>query len=205
MRFTNVNPGEHPELIIAGIGRPEKKFEDARASVAFRVIDYLDSISMKSSGCKRKLHSALCDKCMLEGNIVFLAKPQVFIKNAGMSVSDMMSYYRMRSDKLIVIHEDTSVPAGKITIDYGNTDFTHDGLVSVKHYLKTSDFVRIGVGIGKPENEEDTAEYLLSPLTKDELELIVGKFDMIKRIIVLLTKYTISDTIRAFRETELGN
>lgn len=202
MRFTNVNPGEHPELIIVGIGRPEKKFEDSRASVAYRVIDYLDSVSMKSSGCKRKLHSALCDKCMLEGNIVFLAKPQVFIKNAGMSVSDMMSYYRMRTEKLIVIHEDITVPAGKITLDYGDTGFTHDGLVSVKHYLKSSDFIRIGVGIGAPESEQDTSQYLLSPITKDELELIVGRFDMIKRIIVLLTKYKISDTIRAFRETE---
>ncbi len=202
MRFTNVNPGEHPEYVIVGIGRPDKKLADSRASVAYKVIDYIDSISLRSSGCKRQLHSALCDKCMLEGVIVFLAKPTVFINNVGMSVSDIMSYYRMRPEQLIIIYDDITVPCGKIRLNYAQDVSFHDGLRSVKRYMHTADFISIGIGVGIPESGEDKSNYLFSDIPKDEYEKVKASFDEVKKAILLIMKYGITATLRAFGKPE---
>lgn len=202
MRFTNVNPGEHPELIIVGIGRPDKKFGDARISIAYKVIDYIASVSMRSSGCKRQLHSALCDKCMLEGVIVFLAKPTVFANNAGMSVCDILNYYRMRPENLIVVHEDTAIPCGEISLRFGEDVSWHDGLNSVKRYLNTTDFVSVGIGVGAPENIEEMMSFLYTDVPKEEFELIAKSFEKVKKSIMLIMKYGISDTLRVLKSSE---
>ena len=109
MRFDNVNPGEHPEYIIAGLGNPGQRYERTRHNIGYDVADYLDSVCFGSRGIKRMLHSSLCDKCVLDGYIVYIIKPQTFMNNSGMSVKDVLNYYRMDPSQLIVIHDDTKV------------------------------------------------------------------------------------------------
>lgn len=189
MRFTNVNPGEHPEFIIVGLGNPGKKYDDTRHNVGFKVVDYIDAESSQGRGCKRMLHSSLCDKCTIDGHIVYIVKPQTFMNNSGMAVKDVMSYYRLRNDNLIVIHDDTSLPVGSFMIKNGGSPNGHNGLKSIIQHLKSDSFTRIRVGIGEVPQGWEKSNYVLSKITDPEMRKITKNFDLIKECISFIIDY----------------
>ena len=198
MRFDNVNPGEHPELIVIGLGNYDKRLADTRGSIGFDVIDYIESVSSLGSGCKRQLHSSFCDKCLLDGVYLFIAKPNVFMDNVGMSVNDIMKYYRMHSERLIVIYGDSNVPAGQFNMSFGKEEIVHNGIKSIIQHIKTDEFMRIAVGVGNPPDDESKVRYMNSTPSKDEYDLIKNKHPLIKKAIISVTKYGVERTIKAF-------
>lgn len=203
MRFYNINTGEHPEFIIVGLGRNEAPFRDSRASIPYDFIDYLDSVSTHGNGCKKFEHSAYCDKCMIDGVIFYLAKPNLFINNVGMSVRDILEYYSMHPSKLVVFYDDITCKPGECNVSYGEEELSHEGLLSVERYIKSNKFIRVGIGIGAPENEEEKRVYRLSPMEKEDRKKIKMRYESFKKFLILLTKYKTPDVIRVYMEDEL--
>ena len=200
MRFDNVNPGEHPEYIIVGLGNPGQRYERTRHNIGFEVADYLDSVSIGSLGLKRMLHSSLCDKCVLDGYIVYIVKPQSFMNNSGMSVKDVMSYYRMDPRQLIVIHDDTKVKVGQFKIKNGGSAVGHNGIKSIIQHLHTENFIRIRVGIGEKPEEFDMAKYVLSRFSENEYKSVQSQFIHIKNAISTIFNYGIDRAIKLYNE-----
>lgn len=200
MRFDNVNPGEHPEYIIVGLGNPGQRYERTRHNIGFEVADYLDSVSIGSRGLKRMLHSSLCDKCVLDGYIVYIVKPQSFMNNSGMSVKDVMSYYRMDPRQLIVIHDDTKVKVGQFKIKNGGSAVGHNGIKSIIQHLHTENFIRIRVGIGEKPEEYDMAKYVLSRFSENEYKSVQSQFIHIKNAISTIFNYGIDRAIKLYNE-----
>ena len=95
MRFYGVNPGEHPDYIVVGLGNPGQEYENTRHNIGFKIADYIDDNSSMGRGCKRKLHSALIDKCVFAGYVIYIVKPQTFMNNSGMAVRSVMDYFKM--------------------------------------------------------------------------------------------------------------
>ena len=199
MRHTEVNLGEHPEYVIVGVGRIEQQFKDSRSSVGFDAIDYLDSISSKGTGCKRQVHIAFCDKCMLDGVIVLLVKPNVFLANCGMTVHDILLYYAIHPSKVIVLYDDHTLDVGRLKIGRGKTEFHHDALSSIAKYLKSNSFFRIGIGISGKEDPEELRIHKLSPFEKEELKLIRSRYKYLAEWIRLIGKYSHVDPVEIFK------
>ena len=183
MRFTNVNPGEHPEYIIVGLGNPGQRYENTRHNIGFKVVDYIDSKSELSRSCKRMLHSSLCDKCVLDGYIIYNVKPQTFMNNSGMAVADVLNYYKMSPKQLIVIHDDITLPAGEFRIKNGGSAGGHNGLKSIIQHIGTGDFVRIRVGVCIKPDYFEMSKYVLSNISDQEYALISAKFEWIKKAV----------------------
>lgn len=200
MRFDGVNPGEHPECIIVGLGNPGQRYEKTRHNIGFDVVDHLDSVCDCSRGIKRMLHSSLCDKCVLDGYIVYLVKPQTFMNNSGMAVKNVMSYYRMDPSQLIVIHDDTKVKIGEFKIKKGGSAIGHNGIKSIIQHLKTDNFIRIRVGVGEKPEEFDMSRYVLSHLTDSEYKAIQSKFIHIKNAISCIFNYDIERAMKLYNE-----
>ena len=200
VRFDNVNPGEHPEYIIVGLGNPGQRYERTRHNIGFDVADYLDSVCANSRGIKRMLHSSLCDKCVLDGYIVYIVKPQTFMNNSGMSVKDVMSYYRMRPSQLIVIHDDTKIKLGEFKIKTGGSASGHNGIKSIIEHLRTDNFIRIRVGVGEKPEQFDMSKYVLSRLTDNEYKSIQSQFNRIKIAISCIFNYGIDRAIEFYNE-----
>ncbi len=198
MRFSNVNPGEHPEYIIVGLGNPGTRYEDTRHNVGFKAVDYIDSQCDVSRGCKRKLHSALCDKCVLDGYIVYFVKPQTFMNNSGMAVQDVLNYYKMNSKQLIVIHDDITLPAGEFRIKKGGGAGGHNGLKSIIQHIGNGDFVRIRIGVGIKPEKWDMSKFVLSKITPEESLLIESEFCVIKQALGDIFKYSVDHAIDKF-------
>ena len=152
MRIQGVNPGEHPEYIVVGLGNPGPRYENTRHNVGFKVLDYIDQNSMSGRGIKRSLHYSLTDKVVLDGYICYLVKPQTYMNNSGLAVRDVLDYYRMSPEQLIVIYDDIALPVGNFRIRKSGSAGGHNGMKSIIQHLGTSDFIRIRVGVGeKPE------------------------------------------------------
>jgi PTH1 family peptidyl-tRNA hydrolase len=103
---------------------------------------------------------------------VVLARPQTFMNRSGLAVSHLVRKYRVTRDRLIIIHDDLDLPPGKIRIRQGGSSAGHRGIMSINDSLGGGDFIRIRVGIGRPDVTEDkdaeVVDYVLGDLTPEE-------------------------------------
>lgn len=198
MRIDGINPGEHPDYFIVGLGNPGQRYENTRHNIGFKIADYIDSECMLSRGCKRMLHSSLTDKCVLDGTVVYIIKPQTFMNNSGIAVEDLISYYGVSTKQLIVIHDDITLPSGNFKIKFGGSAGGHNGVKSIIDHLGTDKFTRIKVGVGQKPKEWDLANYVLSKIPEDEYKLISKRFVDIKEAVSCIINYNIEKAMTVF-------
>lgn len=171
MRFLGVNPGEHPEFVVVGLGNPGKRYEITRQNVGFKAVDLMNARCKRSQGCKRELHYALTDKCVADGYIIYFAKPQTYINNSGMSVKDILDYYQFGTEKLLVIHDDPSLESGEFKLS-NSGDSDHKGVRSIIEHLGTDRFARLRIGVGPKPSDVDSTVFALSKIPDEELKRI---------------------------------
>ena len=99
---------------------------------------------------------------------VMLLKPHTFMNLSGVSVAAAMKRLNLYAEQLIVIHDDLDLPLGTIKVGFALTSAGHNGLESIIEQMKTKDFYRIRLGIGKPENKEEVVDYVQLPCAKQD-------------------------------------
>lgn len=159
------------DYIIVGLGNPGKKYSNTRHNTGFIVLDYIaQRLNTKMATDK---FSGLCSLASWNDKKVLLLKPQTYMNLSGRSVLSAMSFYKINSDKTILIFDDVSLPVGKIRI---RTKGSHGGQNGVKNILElcgTDKFPRIKVGVGNKPNEGwDLADWVLSKFSKSEIHSI---------------------------------
>ena len=122
------------------------------------------------------------------------------MNNSGMAVKDVMNYYRMNAEQLIVIHDDTKVKVGDFKIKKGGSAVGHNGIKSIIQHLHTDDFIRIRVGVGEKPEEFDMSKYVLSHFTDKEYNEIRDNFGQIKNAISCIFNYGIDRAIKLYNE-----
>jgi len=156
--------------LIIGLGNPGENHARNRHNIGFMCIEHL----ARSSGIRlnRKEGQARTGSGEVAGNQVVLARPQTFMNRSGLAVSHLVRKYQLARDRLIVIHDDLDLPSGKIRIRQGGSSAGHRGVMSINDSLGGRDFIRIRVGIGRPEPNEDknaeVVDYVLGDLTPEE-------------------------------------
>ena len=107
---------------------------------------------------------------------VVLARPQTFMNNSGQSLSRLVKKFNIDLNDLIVIHDDLDLPLAKIRLSFGSGSGGHKGINSIIQELGTQDFIRLRVGIGRPDkpeiSEDDIIAYVLSDFTPAEKRAI---------------------------------
>lgn len=133
--------------------------------MGFMALDYVSekfSVKVKKLKCR-----ALTGEINIDGAKVILAKPQTYMNASGESIRELLAYYNLTTDNLIVIYDDMDIPLGKVRIRKKGGAGTHNGMKSLLYHLKTENFIRIRIGINANEGE-DTIRYVLSKITKDQ-------------------------------------
>lgn len=141
-----------------------------RHNVGFDTVDYLAAQYRLTQF--RSRHKALISEGMIQGRKVMLVKPQTFMNNSGESLAEILDYYRVDPSHLIVIYDDIDLEAGKLRIRQKGGPGTHNGMRSIVSHLKTEDFPRIRIGIGKPGDKTELTDYVLGRFTPEERKLI---------------------------------
>lgn len=157
--------------IVVGLGNPGQKYENTRHNTGFRVIDKLAA----SLGAKvnRSRFKALTDTVTVAGQKVLLLKPQTFMNASGLSVEPAASFYKVPTDRILVVFDDISLPVGKIRIRAEGSAGGHNGLKSINTALGSQNYPRVKVGVGaKPHPDYDLADWVLSKFSaKEEKDL----------------------------------
>ncbi|MGI5997631.1 MAG: aminoacyl-tRNA hydrolase [Lutispora sp.] len=157
-------------FVIAGLGNPGAKYADTRHNIGFITVDYL-SQQLNISVNKIK-HKALVGEGRIGSEKVLLVKPQTYMNLSGESILDVVEYYKLPMENLIIIYDDVDLDKGVLRIRPKGSSGSHNGMKSIIYLLNRDDFPRIRIGIGKQPEYMDLADYVTGKFTKDEIPIM---------------------------------
>ena len=152
--------------LISGLGNPGDKYKHTRHNIGFLVIDSITK-NLSTSTIKNTNFQAIVQKNLSQ----LYVKPQTFMNASGDSIINIVEYYNIPNENVIVVHDDLDLPFGTVKYKIGGGHGGHNGLRSIDSHLG-KDYVRVRIGIGKPENKGDVADYVLSDFSKEEFSLL---------------------------------
>jgi PTH1 family peptidyl-tRNA hydrolase len=161
------SPAGPVEYLVVGLGNPGREYEGTRHNAGFCTVDF---IAAQCGGrIDRLKFKALCGDVSLGGKRVLLMKPQTYMNLSGQSVREAMSFYKIPSERTIIIFDDISLPPGRLRIRRKGSDGGHNGIKNIIYLTGRDDFPRIKMGVGaKPHPEYDLAAWVLSRFTESE-------------------------------------
>lgn len=139
------------DYYIIGLGNPGGKYEHTRHNAGFDVVSILSQRHNIST--RMHMYKARLGRGIIKHKKVVLAMPQTYMNNSGESIREMARALGIGANKLIVIYDDIDLKQGVVRIKAKGSAGTHNGMKSIIYHLQTSEFVRVRVGIGKPEGE----------------------------------------------------
>lgn len=156
-------------FVIAGLGNPGKKYEKTRHNMGFLVIDKLaEKNDIKVNKIK---HKSLVGDGFISDRKSLLVKPQTYMNLSGEALREVMDYYNVDIEDLIVIYDDFDIEPGSIRIRKKGSAGSHNGMKSIIYQLQSQDFPRIRIGIGK-SGSADWKDFVLGKLGKEEQKMI---------------------------------
>lgn len=152
--------------IIAGLGNPGLKYAGTRHNIGFCIIDELsDRLNIKMNVHK---HRALLGKGIIGSEKVILVKPQTFMNLSGESIREVLDFYKLDNNSLIVAYDDISLDAGQLRLRAKGSAGGHNGIKNIIARTGSQEFIRVRVGVGGKPEKMDLADYVLSVFTRDE-------------------------------------
>ena len=154
------------DFLIVGLGNPGKKYEMTRHNAGFLAMDLMaieEGVDIK----KLKHHSLIAD-VKINGKRCLLMKPQTMMNNSGEAVIDAMKYYNISPENVIIIYDDISLDVGQTRIRRKGSAGGHNGIKSIISHIKSEDFPRVKIGVGKkPSPEYDLVNWVLGRFPKE--------------------------------------
>lgn len=154
--------------IIAGLGNPGSKYENTRHNMGFKAIDAI--ASEFGIDVNRAKFKGLIGEGRIGSEKVILLKPQTYMNLSGQSVREIMNFYKIPEENLIVIYDDFDLPIGSIRVRKSGGPGTHNGMKSVVQELGSRKFPRVRVGIGSSDGS--TIQFVIGKVGKDEQQIL---------------------------------
>lgn len=156
--------------LLVGLGNPGRSYKRHRHNIGFMCLDQL----AREHGIRfaRVRHRALVTVGRIKGEQVLLAKPQTFMNESGASVANLVRYYRVPLEQVLVIYDDLDLPLGALRFRAEGGSGGHKGVQSIIEQLGSQAFPRLRLGIGRPPGRQEPADYVLQPFASQEKELL---------------------------------
>ena len=158
--------------MITGLGNPDAKYERTLHNAGFW---FVDELARRYSGAFRyeKKFDAECCKVGIDGNDIWLVKPQSYMNHSGGPVRAALDYYRATSAELLVAHDEIDLPPGTVRLKQGGGHGGHNGIRDVIRHCGP-DFLRLRIGVGHPGEKDRVTGYVLKR-GSSEVETAVEK------------------------------
>ena len=154
-------------LLLVGLGNPTPNSENNRHNIGFKMIDALNK-KFELSKQKPKFKGLLTT-----GNInkdkVYAIKPLTFMNNSGICIRELIEYFKMDAEDVIVFHDDLDIDFGKVKAKFGGSSAGHNGIESIDKFIG-KEYSRVRIGIGKPKTKADVADHVLKDFDDDEIQ-----------------------------------
>lgn len=153
--------------LVVGLGNPGREYENTRHNAGFVAADILaDKLNIKLSKSK---FDALFGDGIIAGERVLLAKPQTYMNLSGQAVQRLASFYKIPTDKIIIMHDDVSLDVGVIRIRRKGSAGGQKGLANIIELMGSQDIARIKIGVGaKPHPDYDMKDWVLGHIPTEQ-------------------------------------
>jgi PTH1 family peptidyl-tRNA hydrolase len=163
------------DLLVAGLGNPGPAHASDRHNAGWMVVDEL---ARRHAGSFRgKFSGRIADVRIGEARVALL-KPETYMNESGSSIQAAARFYKLPAERVVVVHDEVDLPTGRLQARLGGGLAGHNGLRSIAQRLGTSEFLRLRIGIGRPERGDPrpVADYVLSPFApEDDRDEIVSR------------------------------
>ncbi len=170
-------------FLFVGLGNPTPNSENNRHNIGFKIIDAINS-KFKLSKQKPKFKGLLTT-----GNInekkVYAIKPLTFMNNSGICIRELIEYFKIEAENIIVFHDDLDIDFGKIKTKFGGSSAGHNGIESIDKFIG-KDYSRVRIGIGKPNDKIAVSDYVLKDFDDDEKQQLETLKDNITENLAIL-------------------
>ncbi|XP_050937376.1 peptidyl-tRNA hydrolase, mitochondrial-like isoform X2 [Cucumis melo] len=175
--------------LFVGLGNPGEKFRGTRHNVGFEMIDvFAESVGIPMN----RVH---CKAVFGEGFVgdipVFLAKPQTYMNLSGESAGPLAAYYKLPLNRVLVFHDDMTLPCGVLRLQHNGGHGYHNG-----------EFARLRIGIGRPPGQMDPKAFLLQKFNNTAQERIDTALQEGVGALKLLLSHGLSESARHFNHEQ---
>jgi peptidyl-tRNA hydrolase, PTH1 family len=163
------------DLLVVGLGNPGREYSSTRHNIGFMVADEL---ARRHDGSWRSKFSGEVADVRVDGTRLALLKPQTYMNDSGRSVAAAAKFYKVDPEGLLAVHDEVDLDLGRMQARLGGGLAGHNGLRSVASALRTPEFLRLRIGVGRPERGDPrpVADWVLSPFDPDvDVGALVGR------------------------------
>ena len=189
-------------MLIVGLGNPGSDYADTRHNIGFMVVDALirrnNATKLSSSSFSGELYKFQNTRVSLENH--FLLKPLTYMNLSGESVSKVKQFYKLKNT--VVIHDDLDLPFGALRFKKGGGNGGHNGLKSIDSKI-SRDYIRVRVGIGKPEHKGEVVSYVLSEFFEDEQKCLQDLIEKVCEAVEFLLTHPLDETSSKYTQKRL--
>ena len=153
-------------LLFVGLGNPTPDSENNRHNVGFKIIDSINKTFGLSK--QKPKFKGLLTTGDIENKKIYAIKPLTFMNNSGICIRELIEYFKIDIEDVIVFHDDLDVEFGKIKAKFGGSDAGHNGIASIDKFIG-KEYSRVRIGIGKPKSKIEVADYVLQNFDEDEM------------------------------------
>lgn len=147
--------------LIVGLGNPGQQYERTRHNAGFLFVDHLVGAQAARWSANTQFQGEIAG-LDISGHKLVLLKPMTFMNRSGSSVGKVLRYYKFKPDELLVVHDELDLPEGSVKMKRDGGHAGHNGLRDIIAHIDTRDFFRLRLGIGRPSNGGNVADYVLS-------------------------------------------
>jgi peptidyl-tRNA hydrolase, PTH1 family len=162
------------DLLVVGLGNPGREYARHRHNVGWMVVEEL---ARRHGGSWKSKFSGRIADIRVDGHRVGLLKPETYMNDSGRSVAAAARFYKLEPDAILVVHDEIDLEHGRLQARRGGGLAGHNGLRSVAAHLRTPEFLRLRVGVGRPGrgDRRSPADYVLSDFEPtDDAEALVA-------------------------------
>lgn len=167
--------------LIVWLGNPGKEYEKTRHNIGFMIVDdFVKNENIEPWKVESEKWKGEWQETFVNNQKIFFLKPMEFMNRSWWSVGLISKFYKIEAKDILVIHDDIDLSVGKIQLKLWWSSAGHNGLKDIIAILGTKDFWRLRIGVDRPANQNNVADYVLSPFKKEEKNLIDDKMNDIE-------------------------
>lgn len=166
--------------LVVGLGNPGKEYENTRHNVGFDVID--NYLKIKNIDIKKDKFNGLYTETNINFEKVIFLKPQKYMNLSGEVVRKYIDFFKIKSEDILVIHDDLDQTLGKIKLKQNSSSGGHNGIKNIELHLGTKNYKRLKIGISN-DKTIDTKNYVLGKINKEERKILDESIDKCMNIL----------------------
>ena len=182
--------------LIVGLGNPEEDYSGTRHNMGFDTINKI--AEQYEISINKKKFKGLYGTGSIEQQKVILLKPQTYMNLSGESIREAVDFYKIEEEKIIIIYDDIDIEPGIIKVRKTGGPGTHNGMKSVVQNLKSKNFTRVRVGIGKPEHKGDLINYVIGYINKEDKGILDKATTKAKEAVIEVLKSGVDSAMNKF-------